>query len=64
MLGVLKFSTMDPFGMGVEMEGGKPGTFPVLYAKLAFVCTDVHGVLVWVAVWYSFRQAAQFKLVS
>lgn len=25
MLGILKFSTMDPFGMGVEMEGGKPG---------------------------------------
>jgi hypothetical protein len=25
MLGVIKFSTMDPFGMGVEMEGGKPG---------------------------------------
>lgn len=25
MLGVLKFSTMDPYGMGVEMEGGKPG---------------------------------------
>lgn len=25
MLGVLKFSSMDPFGMGVEMEGGKPG---------------------------------------
>jgi hypothetical protein len=25
MLGVLKFSSMDPYGMGVEMEGGKPG---------------------------------------
>lgn len=25
MLGVLKFSTLDPYGMGVEMEGGKPG---------------------------------------
>ena len=25
VLGVLKFSTMDPMGMGVEMEGGKPG---------------------------------------
>ena len=25
ILGVLKFSTMDPYGMGVEMEGGKPG---------------------------------------
>lgn len=25
MLGVLKFSTLDPFGMGVEQEGGKPG---------------------------------------
>jgi len=25
MLGVLKFSSLDPFGMGVEMEGGKPG---------------------------------------
>ena len=22
---MLKFSTLDPFGMGVEMEGGKPG---------------------------------------
>lgn len=26
MLGVIKFSSMDPYGMGVEMEGGKPGT--------------------------------------
>lgn len=25
MLGILKFSTLDPNGMGVEMEGGKPG---------------------------------------
>jgi hypothetical protein len=25
ILGTLKFSTLDPFGMGVEMEGGKPG---------------------------------------
>ena len=25
ILGMLKFSTLDPFGMGVEMEGGKPG---------------------------------------
>eukprot|EP01039_Chlorochromonas_danica_P007689 gene7689-8496_t len=25
LLGVLKFSTLDPMGMGVEMEGGKPG---------------------------------------
>jgi hypothetical protein len=25
MLGVLKMSSMDPYGMGVEMEGGKPG---------------------------------------
>ncbi len=25
MLGILKFSTLDPKGMGVEMEGGKPG---------------------------------------
>lgn len=25
MLGLTKFATMDPFGMGVEMEGGKPG---------------------------------------
>ena len=25
MLAVIKFSTMDPMGMGVEMEGGKPG---------------------------------------
>lgn len=25
MLGIIKFATMDPFGMGVEMEGGKPG---------------------------------------
>jgi hypothetical protein len=25
MLGSLKFATLDPFGMGVEMEGGKPG---------------------------------------
>ncbi len=23
--GILKFSTLDPHGMGVEMEGGKPG---------------------------------------
>ena len=25
ILGLLKFSTLDPMGMGVEMEGGKPG---------------------------------------
>lgn len=25
MLGILKFSTLDPQGLGVEMEGGKPG---------------------------------------
>lgn len=25
MLGAIKFSSMDPYGMGVEMEGGKPG---------------------------------------
>lgn len=25
MLGTLKYSTLDPYGMGVEMEGGKPG---------------------------------------
>lgn len=25
MLALLKFSTLDPYGMGVEMEGGKPG---------------------------------------
>lgn len=25
MLSVLKFSTSDPFGMGIEMEAGKPG---------------------------------------
>ena len=25
ILGMLKFSTLDPYGMGVEMEGGKPG---------------------------------------
>jgi len=25
ILGLLKFSTLDPLGMGVEMEGGKPG---------------------------------------
>lgn len=25
ILGTLKFSTLDPYGMGVEMEGGKPG---------------------------------------
>lgn len=25
MLGILKFSSLDPYGMGVEMEGGKPG---------------------------------------
>lgn len=25
MLGITKFSTQDPHGMGVEMEGGKPG---------------------------------------
>ena len=25
MLGILKYSTLDPAGMGVEMEGGKPG---------------------------------------
>ena len=25
MLGTLKFATLDPLGMGVEMEGGKPG---------------------------------------
>ncbi len=25
ILSVLKFSTLDPLGMGVEYEGGKPG---------------------------------------
>ena len=25
ILGVIKFSTLDPYGMGIEMEGGKPG---------------------------------------
>ena len=25
ILGILKYSTLDPYGMGVEMEGGKPG---------------------------------------
>mmetsp|Transcript_28438 Transcript_28438/g.28753 ORF Transcript_28438/g.28753 Transcript_28438/m.28753 type:complete len:1169 (+) Transcript_28438:76-3582(+) len=25
LLGIIKFSTLDPSGMGVEMEGGKPG---------------------------------------
>jgi hypothetical protein len=25
MLGILKFATLDPMGMGVEYEGGKPG---------------------------------------
>ena len=25
MLACIKFSTLDPLGMGVEMEGGKPG---------------------------------------
>ena len=25
MLGIIKFSTLDPYGMGVEYEGGKPG---------------------------------------
>lgn len=25
MLASIKFSTLDPFGMGIEMEGGKPG---------------------------------------
>lgn len=25
ILGTLKFSTLDPMGMGIEMEGGKPG---------------------------------------
>lgn len=25
MLGIIKFSTLDPLGMGVEYEGGKPG---------------------------------------
>lgn len=24
-LGLIKFATLDPYGMGVEMEGGKPG---------------------------------------
>ncbi len=24
-LGLIKFATLDPFGMGIEMEGGKPG---------------------------------------
>lgn len=24
-LAVIKFATLDPLGMGVEMEGGKPG---------------------------------------
>jgi hypothetical protein len=45
MLGVLKFSTMDPFGMGVEMEGGKPGTFPVLCPRCG-LCMGVLGTLV------------------
>jgi hypothetical protein len=49
MLGVLKFSTMDPFGMGVEMEGGKPGALPALSAPCSF-CVGVLGtfmLLVW-----------------
>lgn len=25
MLGIIKFSTLDPYGMGIEYEGGKPG---------------------------------------
>lgn len=25
ILAIIKFSTLDPYGMGVEMEGGKPG---------------------------------------
>jgi len=25
LLGIVKFSTLDPYGLGVEMEGGKPG---------------------------------------
>ncbi len=25
LLAVVKFSTLDPYGMGIEMEGGKPG---------------------------------------
>lgn len=32
-LGVLKFSTLDPLGMGVEYEGGKPGWYYYYLSK-------------------------------
>jgi hypothetical protein len=46
MLAVLKFATLDPMGMGVEMEGGKPGwngeasQFILLYTSE--VCFCIH----------------------
>ena len=30
LLSVIKFSTLDPYGMGVEMEAGKPGWYDAL----------------------------------
>jgi len=30
LLGILKTAALDPFGMGVEMEGGKPGWYDAL----------------------------------
>lgn len=30
LLNVLKFTTLDPFGCGIEMEGGKPGWYDAL----------------------------------
>ncbi len=30
MLGTIKFATLDPYGMGIEMEAGKPGWYDAL----------------------------------
>ena len=30
MLAILKFATLDPHGMGIEMEAGKPGWYDAL----------------------------------
>ena len=30
LLGAVKFATLDAYGMGIEMEGGKPGWYDAL----------------------------------
>jgi len=51
LLAVLKFSTADPHGMGVEMEGGKPGWndamngLPGIFGSSMPVMYEVHALL-------------------